>query len=207
MLSHLSNESILKKEYYSIEYVELDEEKDQILYEILMINKFNPIYNTQDKYDSNLFINDPYEDKWKTWDKISMLTEEELEKLYLDYNNAIGNKKGGIQYSLLSKIAHSRDEEEKEIRIKNYNLFAEKCGLESYEAKNGMIKNNVFAFDVGESDIRFSNDKTPGKTSGLHIKNNKNKFQINTVGKLELNIEELTILVESVISKYDLCVN
>ena len=104
MMSHLSNESILKKEYYSIEYVELDEEKDQILYEILMINKFNPIYNTQDKYDSNLFINDPYEDKWKTWDKISMLTEEELKKLYLDYNNAIGNKKGGIQYSLLSKI-------------------------------------------------------------------------------------------------------
>ena len=35
----------------------------------------------------------------------------------------------------------------------------------------------------------------------------ENKFQINTIGKLELNIEELTILMKSVISKYDLCVN
>lgn len=71
MLSHLSSESILKREYYSIEYVEFEEEKDQMMYEILMINKFNPIYNTQDKFDSNLFISDPFENEWKVWDKIS----------------------------------------------------------------------------------------------------------------------------------------
>lgn len=205
MMSHLSNESILKKEYYSIEYVEFGEEKDQLLYEVLMINKFNPIYNTHDKYNSNLFINDPYEDKWKVWDKISVLTDEEIEVLYVNYINAIGNKKGGIQYSLLSKISHARDEEEKEIRIKNYNLFAERCGLENYESKNGMIKNNIYTFEVGKNDIRFSNDKMPGGKNGLHIHNKKNKFQIN--GKLELNIEELTILIESIISKYDLCIN
>lgn len=124
-----------------------------------------------------------------------------------NYNNSFGNRKGGIQLSLLAKIAHARDEEEKAIRIHNYNLFATRCGLDSYEAKNGLIQNNIYSFDVGKNDIRFSNDKTPDKKCGLHIKNHKNKFQINSVGKLELNIEELTSLVEIIISKYDLCVN
>lgn len=207
MMSHLSNESVLKREYFLIEYVEFEREQDQLFYEILMINKFNPIYNTQDKFEANILINDPYEDKWKVWDKISLFTELELEELCDKYKNSEGGKKGGIQYSLLSKISHARDDMEREIRIKNYNLFAEKCGLDSYELKNGFVENNIYVFEVGKNDIRFSNDSTPKLKQGLHIKNQKNKFQINSVGKIELNIEELTLLVESIISKYDLCIN
>lgn len=108
---HKTNKMPFWNKWYKIEYVEFENENDQLLYEILMINKFNPIYNSKDKYNSTLSINDVKEHDWKIFDEIRLLSEKEISELYNDYLNMNGSQRGCLKRKLNDKVKYATDEE------------------------------------------------------------------------------------------------
>lgn len=55
--SHLPDEAYRKKK--KVEFIEMEEKSDQVIYEIYFINKFKPKYNSSNKFDGEMTIRLP----------------------------------------------------------------------------------------------------------------------------------------------------
>lgn len=205
MYQHKTNKMPFWKEWQRIEYVEFENEKDQLLYEILMINKFNPKYNTKDKFGASLDINDMHENDWKLFDEIRLLSDEEISELYHEYTNMSGSQRGCLKRSLNDKIKYARDEQEREIRSENYRRFMIMCQLEMDSLPEYLNEElNIFETyhnGLGICDIDGGNAKS-AKT--LYIRNDKDLFQISGCGTITMTKEQLRVFIDAISEKYEL---
>lgn len=203
---HKTNKMPFWNKWYKIEYVEFENENDQLLYEILMINKFNPIYNSKDKYNSTLSINDVKEHDWKIFDEIRLLSEKEISELYNDYLNMNGSQRGCLKRKLNDKVKYARDEEEREIRSENYKKFMLMCEL-NMDSLPEYLDEDLNIFETynngfGICDIDSGNPKS-AKT--LYIRNQNDLFQISGCGTVNMTKKQLKIFIDMIIEKYNLC--
>lgn len=208
MYQHKTSKKPFWKEWYKIEYVEFENEAEQSLYEILMINKYNPKYNVKDKFEANLPIDDMKSNCWKIYDEIRLYSKEELQAMCDEYKDMKYSRRGCYKRSLYDKVRFSRDEEEKSIRLENYKNFMclceqidnnRDCYMAMYEDDNLEI-NESYHNGIGFSTLADD----PKKSKTLYIRNVNNEFQISGCGTLVLTKEQLKIFVNTIIDKYEL---
>lgn len=205
MYQHKTNKMPFWKEWYKIEYVEFDSENEQLLYEILMINKFNPKYNSKDKFNATLDINDMRENDWKIYDEIRLYSDDEISEIYNDYINMNGSRRGCLKRSMNDKIKYARDEEEREIRSENYRKFMLMCQL-GMDSLPEYLNEDLNIFEtyhngLGICDIDCGN---PHSAKTLYIRNKNDEFQISGCGTVTMSREQLKIFIDAIMEKYEL---
>lgn len=198
MSQHKINSSFWKY-WYKIEYVEFDNENDQLFYEILMINKYSPIYNTKDKYSTTLKIEDMRKEDWVLFDEIREFSCEELSKLHKKTKEMTGTEIGCLKRSLYDKARYARDEEEREIRFKNYNNFIIMCDLDvDYVPSSDM---NTYITSNGGFGIYDYNNHNRGF---LFVEKESDVFTIKSQGVLRLTKEQLLYFFANTLYRYEL---
>lgn len=208
MYQHKTKKMPFWKEWYKIEYVEFENEGDQLLYEMLMINKYNPIYNKKDKFNAALPLEDVRKNDWKLYDEIRLLADEEISKLYSQYVDMNGLERGSYIRSFNSKIEHARDEEEKIIRKNNLERLYKLINLSS-EASINSVANGLEVINTYNNGLGIScvNPKNPKSAKTLYIRNSDNEFHISGCGTITLDKNQLCDFISNIIKKYELQVS
>ena len=208
MYQHKTKKMPFWNEWYKIEYVEFENEGDQLLYEMLMINKYNPIYNKKDKFNAALPLEDVRKDDWKLYDEIRLLTDDEISKLYNQYVDMNGLERGSYIRSLNSKIEHARDEEEKNIRKDDLERLYKLINL-SGEDKVDNIGNGLEVVDTYNNGLGVScvNPENPKSAKTLYIRSSDELFHISGCGTITMNKAQLSDFISNIVRKYQLQVS